>query len=55
MPWEWILLLIIVAALLFLAPSRLPELMRTIGRAWGEFRKGKMQVEKEIREMEKGP
>ena len=49
MPWEWIVLLIVAAALLFLAPSKLPELMRTIGRAWGEFRKGKMEVEREIR------
>jgi sec-independent protein translocase protein TatA len=55
MPWEWIVLLIIAAALLFLAPSKLPELMRTVGRAWGEFRKGKMQVEREIREMEEKP
>src|SRR3970040_608671 len=46
---EWIILLIIVALLLLFGPSKLPEFARSIGRAWGEFRKGKMEVEREIR------
>jgi len=47
---EWIILLIIVALLLLFGPSKLPEFARAIGRAWGEFRKGKMEVEREIRQ-----
>ncbi len=46
---EWIIFLIIVALLLLFGPSKLPELARAMGRAWGEFRKGKMEIEREIR------
>lgn len=49
-PWEWIILLIIVALLLLFGPTKLPEFARSIGRAWGEFRRGKMQVERELRD-----
>lgn len=49
-PWEWIIFLIIVALLLLFGPSKLPQFARSIGRAWGEFRKGKLQVERELRE-----
>ncbi|HKZ63332.1 MAG TPA: twin-arginine translocase TatA/TatE family subunit [Thermoplasmata archaeon] len=47
---EWIILLIIVGLLLFFGPTKLPEFARSIGRAWGEFRRGKMEVEREIRQ-----
>jgi sec-independent protein translocase protein TatA len=49
-PWEWIILLIIIALLLLFGPSKLPEFARSIGRAMGEFRRGKEQVEREIRQ-----
>ena len=45
---EWIILLVIVAALFLFGPSKLPELARGFGRAMGEFRRGRMEVEKEI-------
>jgi len=48
--WEWIILLIIVALLLLFGPSKLPEFARSIGRAMGEFRRGKAQVERELRD-----
>jgi len=47
--FEWIILLIIIAVLLLFGPKKLPELARSIGRAWGELRRGKMEVEREIR------
>lgn len=46
--FEWIILLIIVAALFLFGPQKLPELARGFGRALGEFRRGRMEVEKEI-------
>ncbi len=46
--FEWIILLIIVAALFLFGPQKLPELARGFGRAMGEFRRGQMEVEKEI-------
>lgn len=53
---ELIVLLIIIAILLLFGPTKLPELARGIGKALGEFRRGKMEVERqistELREME---
>lgn len=47
--FEWIILLIIIAIVLLLGPTKLPELARGIGKAIGEFRRGKMEIEKEIK------
>jgi sec-independent protein translocase protein TatA len=48
--FEWVILLIVIAVLLLFGPQKLPELAKSIGRAWGEFRRGKMEVEREIRQ-----
>ncbi len=45
---EWVILLIVVAALFLFGPSKIPELARGFGRALGEFRRGRMEVEQEI-------
>lgn len=45
---EWIVLLIIIAVLFLFGPQKLPQLARSTGRALGEFRRGKMEVEQEI-------
>jgi len=45
---ELIIVLIIIAILLLFGPQKLPELARGIGRALGEFRRGKMEVERQI-------
>src|SRR6266513_6245068 len=45
---EWVVILIIIAVLLLFGPSKLPELARGVGRALGEFRRGKMQIERQI-------
>ena len=47
---EYVILLVVVALLLLFGPAKLPEMARSIGRAWGEFRKGRMEVEREIRQ-----
>ena len=46
--FEWIIILIIIAVLLLFGPQKLPELARGLGRALGEFRRGKMEVERQI-------
>ena len=46
--FEWIIILIIIAVLLLFGPQKLPELARGIGRALGEFRRGKMEVDRQI-------
>ena len=48
--FEWVILLIVIAILLLFGPQKLPELAKSIGRAWGEFRRGRMEVEREIRQ-----
>src|SRR5437763_3746653 len=45
---EWIIILIIIAVLLLFGPQKLPELARGLGRALGEFRRGKMEIERQI-------
>jgi sec-independent protein translocase protein TatA len=45
---EWIVILIIIAVLLLFGPNKLPELARGVGRALGEFRRGRMEIEREI-------
>jgi len=47
---EWIVLLVVVAALLFFGPQKIPALARGLGRALGEFKRGKAEIEKEIEE-----
>src|SRR3989304_3596296 len=48
--FEWIILLIVIAVPLLFGPQKLPELARSIGRAWGEFRRGKLEVERQIQQ-----
>ena len=45
---EWIIVLVVLAALFLFGPSKIPELARGFGRALGEFRRGRMEIEKEI-------
>lgn len=44
-----IILLIIVAIVLLLGPKKIPELARGIGKALGEFRRGRAEVERELK------
>ncbi len=46
--FEYVILLIIIGILLLFGPQKLPELARGLGRALGEFRRGKMEVERQI-------
>jgi|GEM_PF-358513 len=46
--FEWIIILIIIAILLLFGPQKIPELARGLGRALGEFRRGKAELEREV-------
>ncbi|HSF28799.1 MAG TPA: twin-arginine translocase TatA/TatE family subunit [Nitrosopumilaceae archaeon] len=46
---EWIWIIIAVAVLIFGA-KKIPELARTFGKAKGEFEKGKIEADKELKE-----
>lgn len=51
---EWIIILIVAAVLLFVGPKRIPALARGVGRAMGEFRRGREEAERELRDTAKG-
>jgi sec-independent protein translocase protein TatA len=46
---EWIFVIIIVVVLIFGA-KKIPELAKTFGKAKGEFEKGKIEGEKELKD-----
>ena len=51
---EWIFVIIIVVVLIFGA-KKIPELAKTFGKAKGEFEKGKIEGEKDLKDFkEKG-
>tara|TARA_B100000749_G_scaffold66421_1_gene49641 strand:+ start:171 stop:554 length:384 start_codon:yes stop_codon:yes gene_type:complete len=45
---EWIFIVLVVVILLF-GSNRVPEVSRSIGKALGEFHKGKAELEREIK------
>lgn len=47
-------LLILFIILLLFGAKKLPELSRSLGKSLGEFKKGKEDLEKEIREAQEG-
>ena len=48
-----IVFIIIAAAILIFGAKKIPELARTLGRAKGEFEKGKLESDKELKDIEK--
>ena len=49
---ELVFLFIVIAVLLFGA-KRIPEIARSVGRATGEFRRGRRELERELHDVEK--
>jgi sec-independent protein translocase protein TatA len=45
--WDWVIV-IVVALILFGGANKIPELFRSMGRAAGEFKRGQMEIEREI-------
>ena len=48
--YEWVWIIVIVGVLLFGA-KKIPELARTLGKSRGEFEKGKMEGDKELKDL----
>ena len=46
---EWIIVIVIAVVLIFGA-KKIPELAKTFGKAKGEFEKGKIEGEKELKD-----
>ena len=42
------MILILVVAIFFFGPDKIPELARSLGKATGEFKKAQMETEREI-------
>ncbi len=53
MPGGSEVILILFIVLLLFGAKKLPELSRSLGRSLSEFKKGKEDLEKEIRDMQK--
>lgn len=47
---EWAIVLIAIVVVFAFGGKKLPELARSLGRAKGEFERGKRDIEKELRE-----
>jgi len=46
---EWIWIIVIVAVLIFGA-KKIPELAKTLGKAKGDYEKGRIESEKDLKE-----
>ena len=49
------ILLIFVAIILLFGASKLPDLARSMGRSMGEFKRGQVEVEKELQSIKTEP
>jgi sec-independent protein translocase protein TatA len=50
-PTDW-LILILVVLLVLGGSKKIPEIARSMGRAMGEFKRGQMEIEKELKNMD---
>jgi sec-independent protein translocase protein TatA len=50
MAYESIIIIAIVIGLIIFGAKKIPELARTFGKARGEFEKGKIEADKELKD-----
>ena len=50
MAYENVIIAVVIIVLLIFGAKKIPELARTFGKAKGEFEKGKIESEKELKE-----
>ncbi len=46
---DW-LIIAVVAGILFYGSTKIPQLAHSLGRAMGEFKKGRLEVDREIKD-----
>jgi len=51
--FEWVIIGIVALIVLYGGSKKIPELAKSLGRALGEFRKGKAEMEKELSAVKK--
>ena len=47
------IILIVIVIIIIFGASKIPELARSLGKATGEFKKGKQETERELKDIEK--
>lgn len=50
---DWLIIAVVVA-ILFYGSSKIPQLAHSLGRAMGEFKKGRLEVDREIKAEQAG-
>lgn len=50
MGYESVIIVVVVIGILIFGAKKIPELARTFGKAKGEFEKGRIESEKELKE-----
>jgi len=45
---DWLIIAVVVA-ILFYGSSKIPQLARSLGRSVGEFKRGRLEVERELK------
>ncbi len=45
---DWLIIAVVVA-ILFYGSTKIPQLAHSLGRAMGEFKKGRLEVDREIK------
>jgi sec-independent protein translocase protein TatA len=50
---DW-LIIAVVAGILFYGSSKIPQLAHSLGRSMGEFKRGRMEVERELKAEQAG-
>ena len=50
MAYENVIIIVVVIGILIFGAKKIPELARTFGKAKGEFEKGRIESEKELKE-----
>lgn len=51
---DW-LIIAVVAGILFYGSTKIPQLARSLGRSVGEFKRGRLEVERELKAEQAAP
>lgn len=49
--FELIIIVVVIAGVLLFGAKKIPEIARTLGKSKGEYEKGKIEAEKELKDL----